>query len=141
ALRLDVAQNCRLDSAVRKIKPRSIFFDWSRPGLAWLLRALLMIAPVAMLDLCDLKLDGQRIAVRRQPVDDRASGITQPQQLGDLVERLSRRVVASVANVPVGPEILVLRPIDLRQIKMRVPARDHQRQHRKLQLVPFTLTV
>src|SRR5713101_10031865 len=92
--------------------------------------ALLVIAPVRMLDLRNLKLDRVRIAVRRQPVDDRSSGITQSQQLRDFIERLAGRVVASVADVPVGPEIL----LHLCKIKMRVSARHHQREHRKMKV-------
>src|SRR6266851_4887237 len=91
--------------------------------------ALFVIAPVRMLDLRNLELDRLRIPVRREPVDDGSSGITQSQQLRDFIERLAGRVVASVADVPVGPEILP----HLCKIKMRVSARHHQRERRKLQ--------
>ena len=87
-----------------------------------------------MLDLRDLELDGVRIAVGSEPVDDRASGIAEPEQLGDLVEGLSGSVVAGVADVLIGPEILHLR---CGQIEMRVSAGDHQRQHGKLEFAHF----
>ena len=88
-----------------------------------------------MLDLRHLKLDRVRIAKRRQSVDDRSSRIPQSQQLRDFIERLSGGVIASVPDVPVGPEIF----LHLGKIKMRVPARDHQRQHRKMQVCIFVL--
>ena len=93
----------------------------------------LVIAPVPVLDLRHLKLDRVRIAKRRQSVDDRSSRIPQSQQLRDFIERLSAGVIASVPDVPVGPEIF----LHLGKIKMRVPARDHQRQHRKMQVCHF----
>src|SRR5229473_8201000 len=89
-----------------------------------------MIAPVRMLDLRNLELDRVRITMRREPVNNRPSRITKPQKLSDFIERLSSSVVASVTDVPVGPEILV----HLRKIKMRVPARHHQREHRKMKV-------
>ena len=57
-------------------------------------------------------------------------GISQSQQLRDFVERFAGGVVASVADILVGPASSPL----LCQIKMRVSARDHQRQHRETQL-------
>src|SRR5208337_2703511 len=118
-LRLHISQDRRLDSAVRKIEVWSVLF---RQNL--LMIALLAIAPIAMLNLRSLKLDRLRIAVRRQPVDDGSSGIADPQQLRDFIERLSGGIVASVADVPVGPKIFP----HLGKIKMRVAARDHQRE-------------
>ena len=88
-----------------------------------------------MLDLRNLELDRLRIAMRRQSVDDRSSGIAEAEQLRDFIERLSGGVVASVADVPVGPEIF----LHLGKIKMRVAARDHQRQHRKMKVAIFAL--
>src|SRR4029077_10076111 len=100
------------------------------PMIALHMIALLLIAPVRMLDLRNLELDRVRIAVRREPVNNGSSGIAQPQKLRDLIERLPSSVVASVPDVPVSPEIFVY----LGEIEMRVPARHHQREHRKMKL-------
>ncbi len=69
--------------------------------------------------------------MRSEPVDDRASGIAEAQQLCDFVESFAGRVVAGVADVFVGPTLLLLR----RQIKVRVSSRHNQGEHGKLQLV------
>jgi hypothetical protein len=79
---------------------------------------LLVIAPVRMLDLRSLEFDRVRIAVWRQPVDDRSSGIAESEKLRDFVERLAGGVVTSVADVTVGPKIF----LQLREKKMRVSA-------------------
>src|SRR5208282_4675805 len=97
--------------------------------------AELRIAAVAMLDLRSLKLHGARISMRRQSIKDRSSRIAESQQLGDFIERLSRRVIASVPDIAVSPEMIVL----LRKIKMGMPARHYQRQHRELQLAVLAL--
>ncbi len=64
-----------------------------------------------MLDLRELELHGVRIAVRREAVDDRASGIAEAEKLGDFVESFSRGIIAGVADIVIDPE--VLRCVDL----------------------------
>src|SRR5258708_38030128 len=41
---------------------------------------------------------GARIPIRREQVDDRAAGIAEPQQLGYLVESLTRRIIARLSQ-------------------------------------------
>src|ERR1700694_5885996 len=81
--RLNVAQDRRLNSAVRKIEVRPVFF-----GRPLRMTAKLMIATVRMLDLRNLELDRVRMAMRRKPVNNGSSRIAQPQKLSDLIERL-----------------------------------------------------
>ncbi len=83
-----------------------------------------------MFDLRHLKLDPVRIAMRREPVDDWPSRVAQSQKLSDFIERLSGSVVASAPDVPIAPEILM----HLGKIKMRVSARDNQREHREMKV-------
>src|SRR6266446_2435826 len=83
-----------------------------------------------MLELRTLELDRMRIAIQRKPVNNRSSRIAESQKLSNFIERLSSSIVASVPDVPVGPEIFP----HLGEIKMRVPARDHQCEHRKMQV-------
>src|SRR5271156_2326557 len=90
-----------------------------------------------MLHLRSLELDRQRIAMRRKPVDDRPPRIAQPKQLSDLVKRLSRRIVARVSYIAVGPKIFM----HLGKIKMRMSTRDHQSEHREMKLAVFALTL
>src|SRR6202158_580154 len=130
-LRLYVSQNRRLDSAIGKIEVRPTLFRRGLLMIALPVIALLMIAPAAMLDLRNLYLDRVRIAVRCEPVDDRSSGIAQSQKLRHFIERLSGSVVASVADVPVGPEIF----LHLGEIQMRVAAGNNQREHREMKVV------
>ena len=85
--------------------------------------------PVAMLDLCDLELDGVWIPVGSEAVDDRTSWIAEREQLGHFVERFSGGIVARVAYVLVRPEILLM----LGEVEMRVTSRDHQREHREIE--------
>ena len=66
-----------------------------------------------------------------EPVDDWTSGIYESKQLCDLVECFAGGVVASVADVFVGPRIAFLR----REVEMRMSAGDDQCEHRKLQIV------
>src|SRR5579863_303288 len=87
-------------------------------------------AAVAMLDLSGRELNCFGIAMRREAIDDWASGISKTEKLGNFIESLASRVVAGVADVFVGPGIFMLR----REIQMGVTTRDHQRQHGKLQL-------
>ena len=122
AVNLNVAQHGSLDSAVRKVKARAIRVDFFLSAA---------VPAIAMFDLGWLELHGVRVAMRREPVNDRASGITQAKQFGDFVESLAGCVIASVADIFVGPTVVVL----LGQIKMRVPSRHHQSQYGKLQLV------
>ena len=70
------------------------------------------------------------VAGLRQPIDDRTAGIPEPQQLGDLVVRFSRRIVARPAEQLVMPG-----PID--EIQARMPARhdQHDRRQRHLAVV------
>src|ERR1039458_3898177 len=88
-----------------------------------------------MLDLRSLELDRMRISVRREPVDDRPSRITESQQLRDFIERLSGSIVARASNVPVAPKIFP----HLCQIEMGVAAGHHQGKHRKLKALLFLL--
>ena len=67
----------------------------------------------------------------RQPVDDRASGITEAEQFCDFVESLAGSVVTSVADVFIRPTLIVLGG----QIQVGVPSRDDQSEHGKLQFV------
>src|SRR5208283_647549 len=88
-----------------------------------------------MLNLRSLELDRERIAMGREPVDDRASRIAEPQKLRHFIECFSGSVVARVPYIAVGPEIFV----HLGKIEMRMPTRNNQRQHRKMQLAIFAL--
>ena len=122
---LDVTQHGSLDAAVGEVKTQAIV-----PRCGYFLLPL-PVAAIAVLDLRGQELHGCRIAMRREPVDDRASGITETEQLCDLVESLAGSVVTSVANIVVSPPLIVLRG----QIEMCVPSRDNQSEHGKLQLV------
>ena len=62
-------------------------------------------------------------------VDDRASGIAQPQHLGNFVEGFPGSVVAGVADIFVGPRVRLLPG----KIEMRVSAGDYQSEYRKLE--------
>ena len=84
-----------------------------------------------MLDLRGRKFYGFRVAVGSEAVDDRASGISQAEKLGDFVEGFAGGVVAGVADVFVGPGVVVLGG----EIEMGVAAGDDQGEHGKLQLV------
>ena len=66
-----------------------------------------------------------------QPVDDRASGITEAEQFCDFVESLAGSVVTSVADVFIRPTLIVLGG----QIQVGVPSRHDQSEHGKLQFV------
>ena len=83
-----------------------------------------------MLHLCDLELDRVRIAVGSEPVDNRPSGIAEREKLGDLVEGFSGGVIASVADLGVGPEIL----LQFGEVEMRVTSGDDERQDWKLKI-------
>ncbi len=84
-----------------------------------------------MLNLSRQELHRCRIAMGCEAVDDRPAGIAQAKQLGNFIESLSGRVVARVADVFVGPTLVLLR----RQIEVCVSSRHNQGQHRKLQFV------
>ena len=113
-MRLDIAQDCRLNAAVGKIKPRAIAISTSvlsvtvgiEAGINYF--AIFSAPSVGMFDLGSGKFRGSCIAMRSEPVDHRASGISQTQELGNFVESFSGRVVASVADVLVGPRLAIL---------------------------------
>src|SRR5579862_6944877 len=84
-----------------------------------------------MLDLRRREMHRLGIAVRGEPIDDGASGISEPEKLSDFVEGLAGGVVASVADIFVSPRIIFLGG----KIQMRVPARNHKGQDRELQFV------
>src|SRR5205085_12229175 len=42
--------------------------------------------------------DGAIVTASGEPIDDRAAGVAEPQQFGDLVVRLARCIVASTAD-------------------------------------------
>jgi hypothetical protein len=83
-----------------------------------------------MLDLRRRELHRMRVSVLRQPINHRPARISQAQQLSHFIESLSRSVVARVADVLVRPALTA----PLCQIQMRMPSRNDQRHHRKLQL-------
>src|SRR5277367_3594007 len=91
---------------------------------------LLVISPVGMLDLRDLKFHCLRISIGRQTIDNRASRIPKPQEFRYLIESLPGRVVAGVSDVLIGPKTLVL----VCQIKMGVPTGHDQSQHREINI-------
>src|SRR5277367_685080 len=90
---------------------------------------LLVISPVGMLDLRDLKFHCLRISIGRQTIDNRASRIPKPQEFRYLIESLPGRVVAGVSDVLIGPKTLVL----VCQIKMGVATGHDQSQHREIE--------
>src|SRR5271156_1535578 len=93
---LHIAQHGSLDAAVGEVKTPA----FARCCCYFLLP--FPVAAIAMLNLRGQELYGRRIAVRREPVDDGASGITEAEQFCDFVESLAGSVVASVANVVVS---------------------------------------
>src|ERR1700731_858507 len=93
----NVAQHRSFNSAVGKIKARPVVFQFLRTAL---------LPAVAVLDLRRWKLHRARVAMRSEPVDDRASRISQTQQLRHLIESLSGGIVARVANVFVRPTLI-----------------------------------
>ena len=67
------------------------------------------------------------VALRRQPIDDRPAGVSQMQELADLVIRLPRRVISSTSEP-------FVRTGRCEAIEARMSARDdeHDRRHRHL---------
>src|SRR6185437_7838873 len=65
-------------------------------------------SPVRMLDLRWRKPHRVRVAVLRQPLDHRATGLSQAKQLRYFVEGFTGSVVASVADVLVRPALALL---------------------------------
>src|SRR5215469_7971409 len=138
----DVAQYRRLDPTIRKIKPAlgclgsgtlpRLPGSFPRPRGAGFFRqeGFFDRSSIRMLDLRWREFHRARISMPGQPVDHRSAGIAQSDQLRNLVESLSRGIVASVPDVLVAPALGAL----LRQVKMRVSAGNHQRQQRKSQL-------
>src|SRR5208282_6808852 len=59
----------------------------------------------------------------------------QSQKLRHFIKRLPGGVVASKADVPISPEIL----LQLRKIKMRMATGDYQSQHRNMKRAIFAL--
>src|ERR1700734_4027166 len=114
---LDIPQHGSLDATVRKIKARPFaiyfFFLYAMIFSAMVFSATLFSATlfsamrpaVAVLNLRRRKLHGSRVAMRSQPVDDRASGIAQSNQLRDLGEGFAGSVVASMSAVFVRPTL------------------------------------
>src|ERR1039458_6422209 len=74
--------------AVGKVKARAIIVI-----VDFFLSAAL--PAIAVLNLGGRELHGFRIAMRREPVDDRTTGITQANQFCDFVESFARCIVAS----------------------------------------------
>ena len=85
------------------------------------------------LDLSEMKRHCARVTERRKRIDPRPSRISQPEQLGHLVIRFTRRVVHRPAHVaiPQNP-ISIFTICRIRQVQMRMPARDHQGNQRQL---------
>ena len=81
-----------------------------------------------MLDLRTLKFDRIGIAMAGKVIDDRSAGIAESQELGHLIESLASGVVASMADVLVGPRVSVAPG----EIEMCVSTGDDQRENRKL---------
>src|SRR5205085_10984847 len=108
---LHVPEHCRLNSAVRKIETGRVFFR------------LTPILAVAVLNLRGRELHGSRITVDREPVNDRPTGITEPQQLGYFVECLAGGIVTGMTDVLVRPTLALVPG----KVKMSVPTRHHQR--------------
>ena len=119
----DIAEHGGLDAAVGKV------------GAALFGGMTVLRIAVAVLDLRERKLHGQRVAVLSEKVDDRAAGIAEFEQLGDLVEGLAGGVVAGVADVAVGPAGVVT----LGEVEVRVSSADNQGQHWKLQVAVAVL--
>src|ERR1700688_421557 len=110
----NVAQHGSLDAAVGKVKARPISsgFCLAAP-----------LPPIAVLDLRGWKLHRARVAMRSEPVDDRASRISQAKQLCHLIESLSGGIIARVTNVFVRPTLIPSR----RQIEVSVSPGNNQR--------------
>src|ERR1039458_4604541 len=70
------------------------------------------------------KLDGRGVSLLGSLLDFRAAGVTQAQQLGDLVERLASRVVGGLPKDLMFSNGRCVR-------KNGVPARDNKRNHRQ----------
>src|SRR5215469_10500025 len=117
-VRFHVAQHRSFDSTVREIKARAVVTEIDGS-------AIQAASAIPMLDLCGRKFHRMGIAVRSQAVDDGPTGISKAEQLSDFVEGFAGGVVARVADVLVGPGVLVLRG----QVKMRVASGDYQCQH------------
>ena len=81
---------------------------------------------VAVREACRRQVDRRVVAGGGQPVDHRAAGITQPDQLGDLVVGLAGGVVAGAAEQPVLARLG-------HQVETGVPARHHQDHGRQRQ--------
>src|SRR5579872_6793328 len=116
----DIAQNCRLDTAVREIEP------WA--SVSW---AKISLIAIAVLELRSRKLHRVRIPVGGKFIDDRSAGVSQRQQLCDFVESLAGGVIARVADVPVRPAII----FPLCKVEVSVSPGDDQSENGKTQSV------
>src|SRR5580698_1490610 len=121
-MQLHITQRRRLNPRKGEKKTRIEFGD--RSGLGGLSARRSSLQVNLRLDLCKREGHGARVAETRESIDPWAARITEPQQLGDLVVRLTGCVVQRAANQRVAP-CTVAR---LGQIKMRVATRDDQRQ-------------
>jgi hypothetical protein len=81
------------------------------------------------LDVGKGKGDRVGVAVRRKPIDPRATGIAESQQLGDLIEGLTGGVVHGAADVAVLPDTALLVAEMPGKVEAGVASGDHQRQH------------
>src|SRR5579862_1445794 len=99
-----IPQNRGLYAAIGKIKTRPVAFRY-------LLSA--MFAAVAMLNLRRRKPYRSRIPVRGESVNNRPSGVAQPQQLRNLIERLARRIVSRVPDIFIRPAAFAPNPRSL----------------------------
>src|ERR1700722_1629894 len=113
-MNFNIAQHRSLDAAVGKIKARLVtfFFGCAAPR-----------PPIAVLNLRRWELHCTRVAMRSEPVNDRASRISQTQQLRHFIESLSGGIVARVANVFVRPALISSR----RQVEASMPPGNNQR--------------
>ena len=73
-----------------------------------------------------------RVAALRQPVQHRAARIAEAEPFGDLVVCLAGRIVAGLAQQPVGT-------LAFEQEETRVPPGDHQRQRRVGDVAAFQI--
>ena len=89
-----------------------------------------------MLDLRGRELHGFGVAVGREAIDDGATRISQAEQFGDFVEGFAGGIVAGVADVFVGPEVVLFGS----EIEMSVAAGDDQGEHWKLEFSIALLT-
>src|ERR1700730_3439216 len=110
--RLAVAQNGGLDSAIREVEAWTFIGQRRSPVVA-----------IPVFELRRGKLYGLRITVGGELIDNGSTGISQSKQLCDFIKSFAGSIIAGMADVHVGPTIVLL----LRQIKMSVATGDNQR--------------